>query len=388
MKAVKVKPPQKSEREKEVLIGLIEAFLESGKPIGSNTLKESGFDHFSAATIRNYFSKLESEGFLEQQHSSGGRIPTEKAFRFYAHAFLNDHTIHPGPLKEIESISSVETKEVAFLIRKAMESLSLLTESVAFISTPKFDQDFVTNLKLLPLDSKRILLVLMTDFGSVHTEVLMTDQKISGFSAKRMEAYLHHRLTGQDKPIEITPEEESLANRFYNEAIVRFFVGYSNFSQEEIQKTGFSRLLKYPEFYDPALLTEALALFENETSLRHILRNAASHEELKIWIGEDLLPFGAKSKDTAILAIPYFINAQAAGAIGILGPKRIPYRKLYGIIKSMSQALTKALTANLYKFQLTYRQPGRVQILIPDAQVLRIGHQPLPLIENKKGYLT
>ncbi len=206
----------------------------------------------------------------------------------------------------------------------------------------------------------------------------MTDQKLSSFAAKRIEAYLHYRLTGQNKPEEITDDEEAIANRFYNEAIVRFFVGYSNFSSEEVLRAGLSKMLNYSEFRDGSKLAESLALFENATSLRHLLRDSSSHKELKFWIGKDLIPFGAKATNIAILTMPYFINQQVVGAFGILCPIRTPYRKLFGILRAVSQALSAALTTNLYKYKLTYRQPEKNQFLIQN-------HQTIQMIENKKG---
>lgn len=376
---------QKKEREKEVLLGVVEIFLDSGKPVGSNTLKEKGFDHLSSATIRNYFAKLEEEGLLEQQHSSGGRIPTEKAFRFYAKEYLDQGVVEDSILLQIEKIQNYETKEVPLLIRRALEELSVLTEAPAFISSPKFDQDFITDFKILPLDSKRSLIALMTNFGSIQTEILYTEQKLTNFSAKRIESYLRYRLTGQNKPGSMTTEEEDLAHRFYNEAIVRFFVNYSNNSQEEIYCTGFSKILRYPELREASSLADALSLFENVTSLRHILRDVSAHTELKYWIGEDLVPFGAKSKEAAVVAVPYFINTQNIGAFGILGPIRLNYRKIFGILKAMSYSLSQAITQNLYKFQITYRAKERFQLLLPDLKMPRIEYKPLPLIESKKG---
>lgn len=368
----------KSEREKEVLFGLIEAFLETGKPIGSNSLREAGFEHLSSATIRNYFSKLEAEGLLEQQHSSGGRIPTEKGFRLYAVEASDKNEIDAESLQKIENIRKIETKEVSLIIREALEALSSLTHLPAFISSPKFDQDFVSDIRVLPIDQTRTLVALLTDFGSIQTEILSTARKLSNFSAKRIESYLHYRLTGQGKPQEITTEEEAIASRFYNESMLRFFVGYTHFTNEEVSRTGLSALLHYPEFQDPAKLAEALSLFENETSLRHVSRDTISHKELRFWIGQDLTLFGSKSKETSIIAAPYFINRQAVGAFGILGPIRIPYRPVFGIMKAMSQALSHTITNNLYKFKLSYRQPA-------ETQISRIGHHPIPLIEHKKG---
>src|SRR5690349_18344642 len=90
LKSFTQKRPAKDQRERLVLLGLVDLHLSSGKPIGSNTLRENGFENLSSATIRNYFMKLEEDGFLKQQHSSGGRIPTEKGFRLYAQECLKN----------------------------------------------------------------------------------------------------------------------------------------------------------------------------------------------------------------------------------------------------------------------------------------------------------
>src|SRR3970040_685252 len=95
-KTLPAKKLPKTDREQAVLLGFIELYLKTGKPIGSQTLQESGFESLSSATIRNYFSKMEEEGYLKQQHTSGGRIPTAKAFRLYVDRFRNEGTIEKG----------------------------------------------------------------------------------------------------------------------------------------------------------------------------------------------------------------------------------------------------------------------------------------------------
>lgn len=379
-----VKKVQKADRELEVLFGLIEAFLENGKPIGSGTLKEASFDHLSSATIRNYFAKLEEDGYLTQTHSSGGRIPTEKAFRLYAQKFTDLGVIESETLEAINEIKKIESKEVVSLIQKSVEDLSRLTDTCAFISLPRFDRDFLVDIKVLPIDSHRILFALVTDFGSIQTEVLRVEERISLLSAKRIEAYLKYRLTGNDKPANLEVEEEQIGLKFYNEVVIRFLVGYSNVINEEVLRAGFSKLLHYPESHDPAILAESLALFENSTSIRHLLRDAAAHDGLRFWIGSDLIPFHKTSKDTAVIAIPYYVNTQAVGALAVLSPMRVPYRKIFGALRAMSAALSVAITHNLYKFKITYRQPEHFQLMIPDMKLPRIGYKNQPLIEGRK----
>ena len=108
------KKPAKDQREKIVLLGLVELYLETGKPIGSNTLRENGFENLSSATIRNYFSKLEQAGYLKQQHSSGGRIPTYLAYKFYADSHANSGgTVEEKDLKILKAQLLKETREIA-----------------------------------------------------------------------------------------------------------------------------------------------------------------------------------------------------------------------------------------------------------------------------------
>lgn len=383
LKPLTAKRPGKSEREKEVLLGLIEQFIATGKPVGSNTLKDAGFDQLSSATIRNYFAKLENEGYLHQQHTSGGRIPTEKAFRFYANEFADAGILEETLMKRIEKLKESDSREVAALIRSAIEELSNISGMAAFISAPRFDRDFIISIKVVPIDRDRTLCILVTDFGSIHTEVVATEQKLTTFSAKRIESYLHWRMTGQDKPDHLEPEEEALGHKFYNEVMVRFLVGHTNFIDEDVHRTGYSNLLQQPEFRDPQVLAESLSLFENSTGLRHLLRDTVAHRNLRIWVGSDLHTFGAKSPQTTVLAMPYLINNQTVGAFGIIGPLRLPYRELFGILRALSQTLSESLTKNLYKFKLTYRQPQKFRFELAGDQFQRIEHKPVKLIGNR-----
>ena len=219
---------QREERENAVLIGLVELYLLTGKPIGSNTLKENGFDHISAATIRNYFAKLETQGFLKQQHSSGGRIPTAEAYKFYAKHSLDSTEIDPTDLQLLKKELSQDTREIAGYLQNASELLSNLTQSAIFLSSPRFDQDLITDVKLMNIDAKRCLCLMITDFGLVHSEILYTPKKLSNFCLKRIETYFHFRMTGLDRP-KLSKQEEDIAAQFYNEILLRYIVDYSNF---------------------------------------------------------------------------------------------------------------------------------------------------------------
>lgn len=373
----------KQDRERKVLFGLIEFYLKTGKPVGSNTLKEAGFEDLSSATIRNYFANLEEAGLLTQQHSSGGRLPTHTAFKLYAQHYLDFPLISPKEENDLKLLQA-ETKQIAAYLQNGAELLSNLSQCAVFLSAPKFDQDFITDIKLIPIDHQRCLCILITDFGVIQTEVLSVEKKLSAFSAKRIEGYFHWRLQGLEKPENLEPEEESLAQKFYNEAMLRYIVGYTNFSGEEIYKTGFSKLLAYPEFHDPHVLSHSLSLFENLHAMRLLLKESAKKDCMKVWIGDDLSSYTLETPDCAVIATPYYINQQPVGAIGLLGPVRMPYRHLYGLLKRSAEIISEGLTRNIYKFKITLRQPKQKTLSKHTDDNNLIGHSNFLLLEHKR----
>lgn len=356
MKSLIPRKPPKDKREKWVLLGLIDLYLETGKPVGSNTLRENGFDTLSSATIRNYFAKLEEEGLLKQQHSSGGRIPTPLAYKLYAETYLKSPLIDEKENKLLRQNIRKETRELAVYLQSVAEVLSEATHCAVFLSAPRFDHDFVLDIKLVGIDSNRCLCVIITDFGQVMTELLYDSKKMSSFTLKRLENFFRWRLTGLDKPT-LSADEEILAARFYNEVMMRHLVGSTHFTTEDIYKTGFSKLLAYPDFNDATALADGLGLFENEEALRTLLQDCAKAGDLSCWIGGSL-------QGCSALAIPYKINQSIAGSIAILGPNRIPYRKLFGILQTASEAISESLTSSLYKFKITFRHPEASNYLL------------------------
>lgn len=357
MKTLTPKKPAKHERERLILFRLIELYLETGKPIGSHTLRESGFGPLSAATIRNYFAKLEAAGFLKQQHSSGGRIPTPLAYQTYAEAHLHLPLISAKEKRWIEEHLGREMREIALYLQSCAESLSELTHCAVFLSAPRFDQDFLLDIKLMSLDQKRLLCVLMTDFGVVHPEILYTDEKLSSFAIKRLENYFRWRLTGLDKP-RLSIEEERMAERFYKEIMLRHIINYTHFSKEDLFQAGFSSLLHYPDFNDVAALANGLSLFENKARLHHLVTSCLEKGALSCWIGERLEELIPQSAACSLIAIPYRIHNTPCGVIGILGPNRLPYRECFGLLEHAAETISHALTRTMYKFKITFRQPS------------------------------
>lgn len=371
-KPLPIRRVKKEDREIRVLFGLIELYIETGKPVGSHTLQESGFQDLSSATIRNYCAKLEEMGFLTQHHSSGGRIPTEQAFSIYAKECLN--SIEPTATIKLDShiinefnlLQQKEAKEPALYINYALEVLSKITGLAVFASSPRFDHDFIASVKLIAIDVERIVAIIITQFGLIQTEILHIEKKITAFSLKRLEHYFLSKLNANiDELPHLDKDENRLAEHIYHEVMIRYIARHSNFSQSDIYQTGFSKLLKYQELAEPITLANSLALFENRTALTLLLKDSMKRRGLSIYMGDELKSFSHVKTPTQVIAIPYFLNQSIAGSIGIAGPFRIPYKKVMTILKIFSSLLSQNLTNSLYKFKLNFRKPqlGRAAYL-------------------------
>lgn len=371
--------PGKDERERLVLLGLVELFLESGKPIGSSTLREAGFQNLSSATIRNYFAKLEEQGFLKQQHSSGGRIPTDAAYRLYVEINRGRGQLKEKEAEELRLELTSQTREVGAYLERAAEILAERTECAIFLSTPRFDQDFILDIKLVEIDSTRCLCVLITDFGLVHSEILYLPPSSHKVDLSKISLYLQAKITGLAKPT-LSSEEEKLGARLYKEIMLRHIVSYSNFSAEDIVKTGFSKLLSYPDFNNASALASGLSLFENQEDLRTLIKTACDEGDLVCLIGEDLSVLRTPISGCSLILIPYRIHKTVAGAIALLGPNRLPYKKLFSLLEVASEAITKTLTNSLYKFKITFRKPQNAQIELESKST--------PYIDQARGLLT
>ncbi len=343
-----IKRPTKIERERKVLLGFIELFLKERKPIGSNTLRENGFKDLSSATIRNYFAHLEKEDYLKQAHSSGGRIPTPKAFRFYADTH-KDTAVTPSKEKWDEDV-----KEISEFLQRAGEKLSEKTHLPVFLSTPLFEMDFIQKLHLIRLDPMRLLCVMITDFGLIRTETLYLPENIDDQKLQDIEHYFYWRLSKKDKP-EIDEAVLKSAQRLYNELMVRYVVESSNVQSQNIFKMGLSKLLNYPEFCQTADLASGLAIFENPEKMQSLLKHTVEKNDLVYLIGEDLSDFVETSHNCSIILIPYHINQIPVGALALLGPLGLSYRDLFATMRFFSENISQVLTKNVYKYKIAYK---------------------------------
>ena len=346
----------KQDREIHILCGLVEHYIKTGAPVGSSALKETHFKDLSSATLRNYFAKLETSGFLRQEHSSGGRIPTDAAFKLFAMQALETGSVDKKEKAFFKSRLLGETREIASYLGYAADTVSEATGCAAFLSSPRFDQDLIRKIKLVKIDHNRCLAVIITDFGIVHTETVYTPETLTDESIESIESHFAARIENREMP-PLDETLETFAKQLYSELMLRHIAGYANFHTDDLHKTGFSRILTYPEMQDATTLASGLAIFENPEEMRRLCREARDLSDLKFWIGNDLGQSG-QSGECSVIAVPYCISGRPVGTIAILGPKRLPYAKLFALLREAAKNISENLTQNLIKHQIAFREPA------------------------------
>lgn len=370
------KVSKKEERALKVLIGLVDLYLATGKPIGSDTLKDAGFELLSSATIRNYFALLDEEGYLEKPHISGGRVPTPKALRAYAEECLLATDVPAKEREKIDLLLHMEAREVFRFLQESAELLSDISKLPAFLSAPRFDHDFITKVKLVPIDERRLLAVIATDFGGVETELFHIEEKLSSFSIKRIEEHFNKRLSGRNTTKPLEGVEMRVADTLYHEVMVRYIVGKTHFSSEEVYRTGFAKLLDRAELQEPKALASTLSLFENIHATRKLLKECMARKELSFWVGDDLAPLAENPPDCTVVAIPYKIGHQIVGAIGVVAPLRINYKHLFALLRTFEDEMSRTLTKGVYKYKIQYtKAPQERELFLEAAQLKFIEHK-------------
>jgi heat-inducible transcriptional repressor len=383
-----IKRPPKSQRELAVLMACVEQYIKSGRPVGSHTLKEVASAELSSATIRNYFSALEEGGYLKQHHASGGRVPTEKAYRLYLTNLLEDEEVERASLSLVNKEElEIEGQEVSAFLQKAGEWLSERLGLSLFLSFPRFDQDYLIRIRGVVIDHARILFALVTQFGELFSEVLPLKERLSSQAVLRMESYFDWKLRGS--PVGECPivgKEAVFAEGYFQELMLRYIVKHTSFVDEEIFRCGFTHLLRYPEFQDPALLSNGLGLFENGRKMRHLLREAVTQKGLTFWLGRELDLIQVGLEEGALIAMPYRIAHKPVGAFALLAPLRFDYKEILTVLLPFIERVGEVLTETVYHYRLSYRLPSEVThaLGLEEREFLEHSSRKI-LIEDKRN---
>ena len=331
-------------REKDILEGVIHYFILTGNPVGSRTLSRKIKQDLSAATIRNVMFDLEQKGFLDHPHTSAGRVPTTKGYRYYVNNII-DFTLLSQKKKDLirENIGQF-TGDIDHILEKTSSVLAKISKQLGVILTPKFEDSLLQKIDIVKVASDKLLVILSLKGAIVKTILLEVKHEISPASLSRITQILNERLTGSNI--------KELKNTFHNRikdlvndegGLIRLFIDSAdklfNFTHYmDIKYTGTSNILNKPEFKDVSKFSALIELFEEKNIIIHMMEQLSHPPKLRVTIGKEN---EEKSiQECSIITAPYKLS-NVDGILGVIGPVRMEYRNIIPLVDYTANLITK-----------------------------------------------
>ncbi|HEU5139869.1 MAG TPA: heat-inducible transcriptional repressor HrcA [Bacillales bacterium] len=335
-----------TDRQLFVLQILIDDYIRSAEPVGSRTIAKRKDVTFSPATIRNELSDLEEMGFLEKPHSSSGRVPSEKGYRFYV-----DHLLSPALLttREIGNIQSVFARKIVELEGLAQKTASVLSDFTNYTSIVLGPEVFETTLKhiqIIPLTGNTAVAIFVTNTGHVENRTISIPTGVDRSDIEKFVNILNERLSGSSlvhlrekifREIELVLKE----NIEKYEGIVEML--YHTFSYENSDKVyygGKTNILAQPEFHDINKVRSLLNAIEQEDIVNRLLRSGSRGLQIKIGHENDV----QEINNCSVITADYAIADHHMGTIAIIGPTRMEYPRVVSLLDLVSKHLSHVLT--------------------------------------------
>ncbi|HBT79737.1 MAG TPA: heat-inducible transcription repressor HrcA [Selenomonas sp.] len=332
-------------RKQLVLKAIIDDYIESAEPVGSRTLARKYDLGVSPATIRNEMADLEMLGYLRQLHTSSGRVPSSKGYRFYV-----DGLIPPKPVSDEEKVLidrwyRTRVKRIDEVFVETAKIISEVTKNVALVLAPQMTHAAFRCLQFLPLDDHRVITVLMTDAGFIENKIVEMPDGATFADFQRMAQVINHNLAGHTlssiEPPQLKQIEDEIADTpLYESALEIIHRALDSGKRERLYLGGTTQLLAQPEFHDVEKVKETLLVLEEESLMKDVL-HAHMGEGLEVTIGQE--NEDSHFRDSSIITATYHLDGELLGTIAVLGPTRMEYAKAMSLLEYMNKNLTEVV---------------------------------------------
>ena len=331
------------DRKAIILKAIIKNYMETGEPVGSRTISKLPELNLSSATIRNEMSDLEEMGYILQPHTSAGRIPSDKGYRFYVDEILREKQIETDEFKELvfKKVDRLET-----VLKQLAKVIARDTNYAAMISGPTIHSNKVKFLQLSKIDKVKLLLVTVAEGNIINNKIIDIESEISDAELLNLNLLINTSLNG------LTVEEINLSimNKLRTDAgvygdivdkVLREVAAVFESATDnlEIYTSGTTNIFKYPEISDREKASQLVNAFEEKDKLKEILAgvNDDDSDGIRVYIGNEV-PI-SDMRDLSVVTANYEIGEGLRGSIGIVGPKRMDYEKVLKTIKTVMASL-------------------------------------------------
>jgi heat-inducible transcriptional repressor len=337
--------PEKSdflenERIKEILHWVIATFIMTGRPVGSRKIARHSREQLSPATVRNLMADLEEMGYLSQPHASAGRVPTDKAYRFYVDYLLKRRDISQRDRDMIDRNLRMDANAEHFMARTS-QILSQVSRNVGIVISPPISRVALQHINFVKLTENRILVILVSKSGIVQNRIIHYMEEISQTELDQAARYIVENFKEKtlheikNQILQMLQKEQALYDRFMQRVITLSAQAFSETDKDleaEVYLDGASNLIKTPEFSDINRMKLLFETIEQKNRLAALISRCieGDTQEVRITIGsENELP---GIEDCTLITSRYIVDEKTHGSLGILGPTRMEYGRAISLV--------------------------------------------------------
>ena len=344
-----------NERARHLLRVLVESYIREGQPVGSRNLSRDSGLNLSAATVRNVMADLEEYGFVTSPHTSAGRVPTDKGYRFFVDTLLRQRQRPDDAhmLSELnQRLEQEEDRDPKALVAVASQMLSSLTHLAGVVTIPRPPHQSLSQIEFLPLSENRVLVVMVLNGRDVQNRIVHLERYYSAEELRRAANFLNQQFGGKelsqirlDIVEELTQAGETL-NQLMRDAIhvAQQAVGAGNRSGgPEYVLAGETNLMEFAELSNVEKLRRLFDAFTSKRDILHLLDQSLGAEGVQIFIGQES---GYQILDNcSLVTAPYALDNETVGVLGVIGPTRMAYDRVIPIVDVTARLLGSALNS-------------------------------------------
>ena len=346
-------PAELPRRERDILVALVRQFIATGAAVGSKTLAEKLPGAPSSATIRNVMANLESQGYLSQPHISAGRVPTDKAYRYYVDCTASSWRLAPATQAYIRERLRAESGALEHMMSSASRVLSEVSHNVGLALAPALEEKVLEHIKFVLLPDRRILVVIVSKPDLVESKLIRLEEDLSQQELERTADFLNAEFRGWSLAtirLEIfkrMEEEKILADRLLkNVATLFMWSALISEGPGSLFVDGTAKILDNVEFDDICKIKELLETFEEKAKLVKILSACLNTREagVRILIGRENSE--DRMHNCTLVVAPLHYRDRTVGALGVVGPMRMEYDRAIGTVDYIAQLCSRLLSSN------------------------------------------
>ncbi len=341
-----------SERAQRLLKALIENYIRDGQPVGSRTLSRDSGLSLSSATIRNVMADLEDLGFVASPHTSAGRVPTDKGYRFFVDTLLKLKPLHHEEIEDIERrLGSDSADNGRSLVQTVSQMLSSVTRMAGLVTLPNPNYIALSQIEFISLSENRVLAIMVMSNREVQNRVVQLDRYHSSEELRRAANYLNDAFSGRSLPEVRTQlltqlqETRQHMDQLMKDAIQMAQQVFASGKQGDVEYViaGETNLMGFAELSNVDRLRRLFEAFNEKHDILRLLDSCLRAEGIQIFIGQES---GYRIlDDISVVTAPYMLDNKVVGVLGIIGPTRMAYERVIPIVDITAKLLGSALNA-------------------------------------------